>query len=114
MHTQPSNPEASDSPHGQTMFAPEVWTQLADRLNISPRELQVVQLIFDDLKELAIAQTLDISQHTVHTHIERLCAKLGVSSRLALVTRVVAEYLLAIETHAPASLPPVPGSDVHP
>ena len=41
--------------------------------------------------ELAIASDLGISQHTVHTYLERVYRKLAVGSRVALVVRVMAE-----------------------
>jgi DNA-binding NarL/FixJ family response regulator len=71
---------------------------IANSLRISDRELEIIQGIFDDRKEFAIADELKISMHTVHTHLERLYRKLGVSSRVALVLYILSEYL--------SSLPP--------
>ena len=76
----------------------DAWKTIAQSLRISNRELQIIQGIFDDRKELAIADELKISMHTVHTHLERLYRKLGVSSRAALVLYILSEYL--------SSLPP--------
>ena len=74
----------------------DAWKVIANSLSISNRELQIIQGIFDDRKELAIADELKISMHTVHTHLERLYRKLGVSSRVALVLYILSEYLSAI------------------
>jgi len=52
-----------------------------------------VQAVFDDQNESRIARSLGISAHTVHTHIERVYRKLGVSSRVTLVVRVFVEHL---------------------
>jgi DNA-binding NarL/FixJ family response regulator len=71
----------------------DAWKKIADSLRISNRELQIIQGIFDDRKELAIADELAISVHTVHTHLERLYQKLGVSSRVTLVLYILSEYL---------------------
>jgi DNA-binding NarL/FixJ family response regulator len=71
----------------------DAWKTIAESLRISDRELQIVQAIFDDRKELAIAQELTISVHTVHSHLERLYRKLGVSSRVGLVLCIVSKYL---------------------
>ena len=76
----------------------DAWEVIANTLRISDRELQIIQGIFDDRKEFAIADELKISMHTVHTHVERLYRKLGVSSRVALVLYILSEYL--------SSLPP--------
>jgi DNA-binding NarL/FixJ family response regulator len=45
----------------------DAWEMIANSLRISDRELQIIQGIFDDRKEYAIAQELKISVHTVHT-----------------------------------------------
>jgi DNA-binding CsgD family transcriptional regulator len=76
----------------------DAWTRIASSLRISDRELQIIQEIFDDRKESAIADDLTISVHTVHTHLERLYRKLGVSTRVGLVVHILSEYL--------SSLPP--------
>jgi DNA-binding NarL/FixJ family response regulator len=85
------HPNRSIVPH-------DAWKVIAKALSISGRELQIIQGVFDDQKEFAIAQELTISVHTVHTHLERLYRKLGVSSRVALVLYILSEYL--------SSLPP--------
>jgi DNA-binding CsgD family transcriptional regulator len=68
-----------------SLFPQDVWGRISDEFNLSSRELQIIQLILEDEKEFAIAQRLGISIHTVHTHLERLYHKLGVSSRVQLV-----------------------------
>ncbi|MCI0334529.1 MAG: helix-turn-helix transcriptional regulator [Planctomycetes bacterium] len=74
---------------GQSLFTDEAWRRIAVTLALSPRELEIVQQIFDDHKEAAIARELAISRHTVHTYLERIYHKLHVTSRLQLVVRVV-------------------------
>ena len=83
---------------GRSILPYDAWKVIAKSLHISDRELQIIQGIFDDRKEFAIADELMISVHTVHTHLERLYRKLGVSSRVALVLYILSEYL--------SSLPP--------
>ena len=84
---------------GRSILTYDGWRIIAQSLRISNRELQIIQGIFDDRKEFAIADELKISVHTVHTHLERLYRKLGVSSRVALVLYILSEYI--------SSLPPV-------
>ena len=86
------------------MFSEDAWTEIARSLALSPRELQIVRGIFDDRTEFAIAANLAISPHTVHTHIERLHQKLGVTDRVELVLRVTNEFLAL--TAAPESILP--------
>ena len=76
----------------------DAWRVIANSLRISDRELQIIQEIFDDRKESAIAADLTISVHTVHTHLERLYRKLGVNTRVGLVVCILSEYF--------SSLPP--------
>ena len=82
----------------RSILSSNAWRRIANSLRISDRELQIIQEIFDDRKEFAIADDLTISVHTVHTHLERLYRKLGVSSRVTLVLYILSEYL--------SSLPP--------
>lgn len=76
------------------------WTAVGISLRLSPRELQIVQAVFDDQKESAIADGLGISAHTVHTHLERLYRKVGARGRTTMAVRILAEHLRLI---APAS-----------
>ncbi len=78
---------------GRDILSVPQWTALGLALRFSPRELQIVQAVFDDLKESAIADTLGISAHTVHTHLERLYRKLGVRGRSTMIIRIFAEQL---------------------
>jgi len=71
----------------------EDWRDLACRLMLSPRELQILRYVFADEKEQTIAVRLGISLHTVHAHLRRIYGKLGVNSRVEAVVRVFAEYV---------------------
>jgi DNA-binding CsgD family transcriptional regulator len=80
----------------RSILSPNAWRRIAISLRISDRELQIIQEIFDDRKEFAIARDLAISVHTVHTHLERLYRKLGVSTRVGLIVYILAEYLSSL------------------
>jgi two-component system nitrate/nitrite response regulator NarL len=54
---------------------------------LTPRELEVLQLLAEGLANKAIAQRLDISEHTVKFHVNALMGKLGAQSRTAAVVR---------------------------
>ena len=69
------------------------WNSLRTSLQLSQREVEIIQLVFADEKDGNIAGSLGISRHTVDTYLRRLYAKLRVSSRPQLILRVVAEYL---------------------
>jgi DNA-binding NarL/FixJ family response regulator len=78
---------------GLSLFPLSTWPRLGMALRLSPREVQIVQGVFEDRKEESIAYELGISPHTVNTYFQRLYAKLRVSSRAQLIVRVMAEYL---------------------
>jgi DNA-binding CsgD family transcriptional regulator len=75
------------------LLTEEQWLRVARRLAVSPRELQIVKLVFEDESEKTIAKQLGISLHTVHAHLKHLHQKLGVQSRVGLVLRVFREGL---------------------
>lgn len=81
--------DAASTPSGRSVLSDDMWRRIADVLRLSRRESEILQAVFDDQKESTIAVNLGISAHTVHTHLERLYRKLSVSSRVALVVRVV-------------------------
>lgn len=61
------------------------WEARLLREQLSPRELEVLQLLVEGLGGEAIAERLTVSPETAHTHIRNLRAKLGASSRLEAV-----------------------------
>lgn len=88
------------------MFSDQAWEEIARSLRLSGQELRIVRGVFDDHTESAIAERLQVSPHTVHTHCERLYRKLGVTDRVKLVLRVMEKYVAL--TLAPANtLPPL-------
>ena len=52
-----------------------------ERPDLTPRELQVLALLVEGLREVEIARDLYIAQKTVSKHIEHILRKLGVHSR---------------------------------
>jgi DNA-binding NarL/FixJ family response regulator len=87
------------------MFSERAWSNVARKLELSPRELDIVHGMFKGLTESAIASECHISLRTVHTHVERLHTKLHVTHQVALTLRVMHEFL---------ELAGVPGSGVPP
>ena len=58
----------------------------AERL--SPREEEIARMIAEGYPNKTIAAVLDISSWTVNTYLRRMFAKLGVSSRAAMVAKL--------------------------
>ena len=54
---------------------------------LTPRELEVLQLLAEGLANKAIAQRLSISEHTVKFHVNAIMSKLSAQSRTAAVVQ---------------------------
>jgi len=87
-HRHPQRQLDSGGFRGRHVLDPKSWRRLRQSLKLSPREIQIVQHIFDDHKEWAIAADLGISPHTVNTYTQRLYRKLGVNSRPQLIVHM--------------------------
>lgn len=66
-----------------------VRQQVVATAHLSPREQEIVRLVAEGLPNKTIGAILDISAWTVATHLRRIFAKLGVTSRSAMVARTV-------------------------
>lgn len=69
------------------------WSQLADSLRLTAREVQVVRGFLNDETESAIAGAHGMSRHTVHTYIRRIYRKLRARTRAGVILRVFAELV---------------------
>ena len=63
---------------------------------LTPRELEVLQLIRDGHKNKQVADLLSISENTVNFHIKNIVEKLGANDRTHAVTIAVRRGLLAL------------------
>ena len=59
------------------------------RVQLSPREQEIVRMVAQGHCNKVIAGVLSISSWTVCTHLRRIFAKLGVGSRAAMVARLM-------------------------
>lgn len=59
------------------------------RIQLSPREQEIVRMVAKGHPNKVIADVLNISSWTVCTHLRRIFAKLGVGSRAAMVARLL-------------------------
>jgi DNA-binding NarL/FixJ family response regulator len=77
---------------GETVLTPSVATRLVNRMrapqaeSLSPREVQVLELVAVGHTNAEIGRELHISEATVKTHLLRSFSKLDVSDRTAAVT----------------------------
>jgi DNA-binding CsgD family transcriptional regulator len=66
-----------------------------EALGITPRELEVLQLIAEGLSNKEMAERLFVSENTVKTHASRVFDKLGASRRTQAVQMAKSQRILA-------------------
>jgi two-component system, NarL family, nitrate/nitrite response regulator NarL len=67
---------------------------IASSISFSPREREVARMVAKGYPNKTIADVLEISPWTVCTHLRRLFAKLHVSSRAAMVARLISDGIV--------------------
>lgn len=63
---------------------------------LTPREIQVLELLAEGLPNKAIAARLQISDQTVKFHVASIAGKLGAANRTDVVRRAVRRGLIAL------------------
>lgn len=79
---------------GSMIPRPDPGDELTEEL--TPREIQVLQLLAEGLVNRDIADRLNISEHTIKFHIGSILGKLQVSSRTEAVTRGLRSGLIEL------------------
>jgi DNA-binding NarL/FixJ family response regulator len=92
---------------GESLLSPRVAGQLIQRVrepaesepplsgaNLTPRELEVLELLARGLDNPQIASTLFLSQHTVKNHVSSILVKLQVENRIQAAVRAVRSGLV--------------------
>jgi DNA-binding NarL/FixJ family response regulator len=92
---------------GESFLSPRVAGQLIQRVRepaegepplsgaeLTPRELEVLQLLARGLDNPEIASTLFLSQHTVKNHVSSILVKLQVENRIQAAVRAVRSGLV--------------------
>ena len=73
------------------------FSQQRPRIHLSPREREIVRMVAKGHPNKVIADVLNISSWTVCTHLRRIFAKLGVTSRAAMVGELLQIGVLSPE-----------------
>ncbi|MEU5878336.1 response regulator transcription factor [Spirillospora sp. NPDC047279] len=86
---------------GETALSPKVASRLLKRVRepapaLSPREIEILELLAKGLSNRRIAKELFISEATVKTHLVHIFGKLGVDTRTAAVTVAAERRLIRI------------------
>lgn len=86
------------------VVAPDEWRAIGVALGLTCRETEVVRGVFDGMAETASAAALDISVHTVHSHLQRIYRKTATRNRAALLVHVFTAHLENLRRSTKASL----------
>jgi DNA-binding NarL/FixJ family response regulator len=74
---------------GEQPVRPEVAARLAERAaspTLTPREIQVMELVAQGMRNKEVGAALGISEETAHVHIRNILNKLKVNDRSAAIT----------------------------
>ncbi len=88
---------------GESVLAPAVAARLMTRMrnpaeeNLSPREIEVLQLVAKGHSNREIGKVLHISTATVKTHLIHIFDKLAVSDRTAAVTAALEKGIIRLD-----------------
>lgn len=85
VETGPVEAEAEVSPVLMPLLPQSAVNKLADELNLSPREREVLPLLLARMSIQLMSDTLMISKGTVKSHVHNIYQKAGVSDREALI-----------------------------
>jgi len=90
--------EAADLDVDGVLLAPRAAEARADAFEepLTPREIQVLELLAEGLPNKAIAGRLRISDQTVKFHVSSISGKLGAANRTDAVRRAVRRGLITL------------------
>jgi len=74
------------------IFSEKEWRILVNELSLSPRQGEVVQLLFKGHSDKQVAQELQIAVPTVRTHLNRLFSRFDLQDRNELILHVVCYF----------------------
>jgi DNA-binding NarL/FixJ family response regulator len=85
-------PLGSSGPeHASPLLSPQQWSCLQKRYELTPREVQIAQLVCQGLRNGRIAESLSIQPATVQVHVRNVYRKVKVRSRISMLLRFVDE-----------------------
>jgi DNA-binding NarL/FixJ family response regulator len=88
-------PELTQQLYAEFAQGPATLSPASDGdVELTPRQLEVLQLVAQGLRNAEIAERLTISEQTVKTHVAHLLEKLGVASRLQAARYAISRRLV--------------------
>lgn len=84
-----SQDETQLTPSRVVLLNKRQWSYVKRRYHMTPRELQIAQLICQGLGNEEIANRLKIKHGTVKTHVRNLYRKLWVHNKISMLLRFI-------------------------
>jgi DNA-binding NarL/FixJ family response regulator len=78
------------------VLAPHAADRSPDAEPLTPREIEVLELLVEGLSNKAMATRLTISDQTVKFHVAAICGKLGAANRTDAVRRAIRRGLVTV------------------
>ena len=78
------------------IIAPHPADRSSDAEPLTPREIQVLELLVEGLSNKAMAARLAISDQTIKFHVAAICGKLGAANRTDAVRRAIRRGLVTV------------------
>jgi two-component system NarL family response regulator len=85
---------------GETIIPPSIGHKLVESMNhpkLSPRELEILQLVAEGKSNKEIGNSLGIAEGTVKSHVKNMLEKLRVPGRTAMLREAVQRGLVRID-----------------
>jgi DNA-binding CsgD family transcriptional regulator len=76
----------------QRIFSDQEWADLMRRLDMSRRQVQILNCLFSGLSDKQMALAIGIAPATVRTHLGRLFFKTHTQDRIGLLLHIFAYY----------------------
>lgn len=88
---------AQDQPWFSSELVPKLVKAQQPKLenDITDREVEILQLLAVEKTNVEIAQTLNVAERTVRTHLENIYSKLGVKSRAGALAQAIRLNLIS-------------------
>ena len=86
------NKDRTFSASNGELFSESEWAELVNKLDLSPRQAEVIHRILSGCSDKQIALDLKIAVPTVRTHLNRAFMRFGVQDRIELVNHVFRKF----------------------
>lgn len=86
------------SPLHINLLTEKQWSYLAKRYHLTPRELEVAELVCKGLNDQEIAEELKISRRTVKVHLRNIFGKSQVHNKISMLVRFIEDVNIHLFT----------------